>query len=75
MTYKGITNQSPLREHKSQMEYKQKLIQYIPLTLSPKSPRMLDKLEVLAEVTERPRFLPWEFNITSNDYIAGNGSF
>ena len=23
---------------------------------------MLDKPEVLAEVTERPRFLPWEFD-------------
>ena len=25
------------------------------------SPGMLDKPEVLAAVTERPRFLPWEF--------------
>ena len=23
---------------------------------------MLDKQEVLAEVTERPRFLPWQFD-------------
>ena len=34
----------------------------IPSLLSPKSPCMLDKPEVLAEVTERPRFLPWEFD-------------
>ena len=36
----------------------------IPLPLSPKSPWMLDKPEVLAEVTEQPRFLPWEFDTT-----------
>ena len=36
----------------------------LPLLLSPKSPWMLDKPEVLAEVTEQPRFLPWEFDAT-----------
>ena len=34
----------------------------IPLLLFPKSPWMLDKLEVLAEVIEQPRFLPWKFD-------------
>ena len=35
----------------------------------PKSPWMLDKPEVLAGVTKRPRFLPWEFDtLTKNTY-------
>ena len=34
----------------------------IPSSLSPKSPCMLVKPEVLAEVTEQPRFLPWVFD-------------
>ena len=38
----------------------------IPLPLSPKSPWMLDKSEVLAEVTEQPRFLPWQLPSGTN---------
>ena len=34
----------------------------IPLPLSPKSPWMLNKPEVLAEVTKQPRFLPCGFD-------------
>ena len=37
----------------------------MPLPLSPKSLRVLDKHEVLAAVTEQPRFLPWTFNTGS----------
>ena len=33
-----------------------------------KSLWMLDKPEDLAEVTERPRFLPWEFDTTAKVY-------
>ena len=35
---------------------------------------MLDKPEVLAEVTERHRFLPWEFDtiIKSKEMLLGN---
>ena len=38
----------------------------IPLPLSPKSPWMLDKLEVLAEVAEQPSFLPWQLTSGTN---------
>ena len=46
----------------------------IPLPLSPKSPWMLDKLEFLAEVTELPRFLPWQFN-TATEVVIYLNSF
>ena len=39
----------------------------IPLPLSPKSLWMLDKPEVLAGVTQQPRFLPWEFDTGCRD--------
>ena len=31
---------------------------------------MLDKPEVLAEVTERPRFIPWEFDTPNYAYMS-----
>ena len=46
---------------------------YLNCSLPNQFPWIIDKPEVLAEVTKRPRFLPWQFDTISVKFWLGNG--